>query len=143
MLLPCILNTAAAALWVASACRNFGHADTCSDRGRGAWHGMEWETIAMPMVAHFSIGSGGPPGHVLVHLLLPLMVALGYSDFVQTELPKTKARRSAGVLFCTVSFFWAWPLGQCPACPNHLTHYLFAFGPRARHLLGPPAGKTE
>ena len=31
---------------------------------------------------------------MLIHVLFPLIVALGYSDFVQTELPKTKA--SAG-----------------------------------------------
>ncbi|HHY15959.1 MAG TPA: PDZ domain-containing protein, partial [Firmicutes bacterium] len=62
--------------------------------------GMEWETIAMPdWWPIFQSGVAVPPGHVLVHLLLPLVVALGYSDFVQTELPKTKARRSAGVLF--------------------------------------------
>ena len=34
-----------------------------------------------------------------MYMLFPLVVALGYSDFVQTELPKTKARRSAGMLF--------------------------------------------
>ena len=47
----------------------------------------------------FRAGLEAPEGHVLMYMLFPLVVALGYSDFVQTELPKTKARRSAGMLF--------------------------------------------
>lgn len=36
-----------------------------------------------------------PSNQALVHILFPIIVALGYSDVVKTELPKTKARRSA------------------------------------------------
>lgn len=61
--------------------------------------GAEWQTIAMPdWWPIFQSGVEMPPGSVLVHMLLPMVVALGYSDFVQTELPKTKARRGAGAL---------------------------------------------
>ena len=56
---------------------------------------------AVPMPDWWPIFRRGleiPDNHVLIHVLFPLIVALGYSDFVQTELPKTKARRSAGLL---------------------------------------------
>lgn len=65
-----------------------------------AGSGVEWQTVAMPdWWPIFRAGLEAPEGHVLMYMLFPLVVALGYSDFVQTELPKTKARRSAGMLF--------------------------------------------
>ncbi len=65
------------------------------------------------------------------------MVALGYSDFVQTELPKTKARRSAGVLFLySIILLGLALLANALPALTILPTYLFAFGPRARHLLG-------
>lgn len=47
----------------------------------------------------FQSGVAVPADHSLIHVLFPLIVALGYSDFVRSELPKTKARRSALWLF--------------------------------------------
>lgn len=61
--------------------------------------GMEWETVSMPdWWPIFRAGLEVPEGHIWIYMLFPLVVALGYSDFVQTELPKTKARRSAAML---------------------------------------------
>lgn len=60
---------------------------------------MGWQTVPMPdWWPIFKSGLEVPEGHALMYMLFPLVVALGYSDFVQTELPKTKARRSAGML---------------------------------------------
>jgi hypothetical protein len=60
---------------------------------------VEWQTVAMPdWWPVFRAGIDAPEGYVFMYMLFPLVVALGYSDFVQTELPRTKARRSAGVL---------------------------------------------
>lgn len=60
---------------------------------------VEWETVAMPQWwPIFQGGLEAPEGAVIIHMLFPLVVALGYTDFVQTELPKAKARRSAGML---------------------------------------------
>ena len=61
--------------------------------------GVEWQSVAMP--DWWPIFHGGlevPEGQMLVYMLFPVVVALGYSDFVQTELPKSKSRRSAGML---------------------------------------------
>ena len=64
-----------------------------------AGSGADWQTVAMPdWWPVFRAGMEAPEGHVLMYMLFPLVVALGYSDFVQTELPKAKARRSAGML---------------------------------------------
>ncbi|HHY09179.1 MAG TPA: PDZ domain-containing protein [Firmicutes bacterium] len=61
--------------------------------------GAELQTVAMPSWwPIFRTGVTVPANHVLVHVLFPIVVALGYSDFVQTELPRTKAKRSAGHL---------------------------------------------
>jgi membrane-associated protease RseP (regulator of RpoE activity) len=61
--------------------------------------GVDLQSVAMPeWWPVFQPGLDVPESHVLLHVLFPLVVALGYSDFVQTELPKTKARRSAGML---------------------------------------------
>ncbi len=61
--------------------------------------GAEWETVAMPdWWPVFRAGAELPEGHVWMYMLFPLVVALGYSDLVHTELPKTKARRSAVLL---------------------------------------------
>ncbi|NMB01758.1 MAG: PDZ domain-containing protein [Firmicutes bacterium] len=61
---------------------------------------VDWQTVPMPnWWPIFQPGLAVPEGHTLVHILFPLVVALGYSDFALTELPKTKARRSAGMLF--------------------------------------------
>ncbi|NMA60844.1 MAG: PDZ domain-containing protein [Firmicutes bacterium] len=61
---------------------------------------MDWSSIAMPdWWPIFQTGVEVPPDHTLIHVLFPLVVALGYSDFVRSELPKTKARRSAILLF--------------------------------------------
>lgn len=65
-----------------------------------ASQGLDWQSVAMP--DWWPIFQGGvqvPENYVLIHMLFPLVVALGYSDIVQTELPKTKARRSAAALF--------------------------------------------
>lgn len=60
---------------------------------------IDWQTVGMPnWWPIFQPGIAVPEGHTLIHVLFPLIVALGYSDFAQTELPKTKARRSAGML---------------------------------------------
>lgn len=61
--------------------------------------GMDLQSVPMPdWWPIFQPGLDVPDSHVLLHVLFPLVVALGYSDFVQTELPKTRARRSAGML---------------------------------------------
>jgi hypothetical protein len=61
---------------------------------------MDWQSIAMPdWWPIFQSGLEVPPDYTLIHVLFPLVVALGYSDFVRSELPRTKARRSAGLLF--------------------------------------------
>lgn len=61
--------------------------------------GMDLQSVPMPdWWPIFQVGLEVPENHVLLHILFPLVVALGYSDFVQTELPKTKARRSAAML---------------------------------------------
>lgn len=61
--------------------------------------GMDLQSVPMPdWWPIFQPGLEVPESHVMLHILFPLVVALGYSDFVQTELPKTKARRSAGML---------------------------------------------
>lgn len=61
---------------------------------------IDWQTVPMPnWWPIFQPGIDVPEGYTLVHVLFPLVVALGYSDFAQTELPKSKARRSAGMLF--------------------------------------------
>ncbi len=61
--------------------------------------GVDFQSVPMPdWWPLFRPGVELPESHVLIHVLFPLVVALGYSDFVQTELPKTKARRSAGML---------------------------------------------
>ena len=61
--------------------------------------GFELQTIPMPdWWPIFQSGLEVPPGSMLVHVLLPMVVALGYSDFAQTELPKAKARRGARML---------------------------------------------
>lgn len=60
----------------------------------------DFQSIAMPdWWPIFQSVVEVPVNHTFVHVLFPLVVALGYSDFVRSELPKTKARRSAGVLF--------------------------------------------
>lgn len=57
-------------------------------------------SVAMPeWWPVFQSGVEVPLDHSLIHILFPLVVALGYSDFVGTELPKTKAQRSALWLF--------------------------------------------
>lgn len=62
--------------------------------------GVDWQSVPMPdWWPIFQPGLSVPENHILIHVLFPLVVALGYGDFVQTELPKTKARRSAGMLF--------------------------------------------
>jgi hypothetical protein len=51
--------------------------------------GVEWQSVAMP--DWWPIFHGGlevPEGQMLVYMLFPVVVALGYSDFVQTELPQ-------------------------------------------------------
>lgn len=61
--------------------------------------GLDVQTVAMPdWWPVFRAGLDVPTTHTLVHVLFPLVVALGYSDIVQTELPKTRARRQAGKL---------------------------------------------
>ncbi len=61
--------------------------------------GMDLQSVPMPdWWPIFQPGMEVPESHVLLHVLFPLVVALGYSDFVQTELPKARARRSAGLL---------------------------------------------
>ncbi len=61
--------------------------------------GVDLQSVPMPdWWPIFQPGLEVPENHVLLHVLFPLVVALGYSDFVQTELPKTRARRSAGLL---------------------------------------------
>lgn len=61
--------------------------------------GVDWTTISMPdWWPIFHSAQEIPANHTLVHVLFPLVVALGYSDIVQTELPKTKARRTSGQL---------------------------------------------
>ncbi|HKM42418.1 MAG TPA: PDZ domain-containing protein [Limnochordia bacterium] len=61
--------------------------------------GVDFQSVPMPdWWPIFEAAREVPDSHVLLHVLFPLIVALGYSDFVQTELPKTKARRSAGML---------------------------------------------
>ncbi|NLJ80885.1 MAG: PDZ domain-containing protein [Firmicutes bacterium] len=61
--------------------------------------GADFQSIAMPeWWPIFEMGIEVPANHTFVHVLFPIVVALGYSDFAQTELPKTKARRSAGLL---------------------------------------------
>lgn len=62
--------------------------------------GADFQSVPMPeWWPIFQSGLDVPESHMLIHVLFPLVVALGYGDFVQTELPKTKARRSAGLLF--------------------------------------------
>ena len=62
--------------------------------------GADFQSIAMPdWWPNFQPGLDVPESHVLMHVLFPLVVALGYGDYAQTELPKAKARRSAGMLF--------------------------------------------
>lgn len=61
--------------------------------------GVDMQSVPMPdWWPIFERSLEVPENHVLIHVLFPLIVALGYSDFVQTELPKTRARRSAGML---------------------------------------------
>lgn len=62
--------------------------------------GMDLQSVPMPdWWPLFQSSLEVPENHMLLHVLFPLVVALGYSDFVQTELPKVRARRSAGLLF--------------------------------------------
>ncbi len=62
--------------------------------------GANLQTVSMPdWWPIFQTSQAVPADHVLVHLLIPLVVALGYGEVAQTEHPKTKARRSAGILF--------------------------------------------
>ena len=62
--------------------------------------GADFQSIAMPdWWPIFQPGLDVPESHVLMHVLFPLVVALAYGDYAQTELPKAKARRSAGMLF--------------------------------------------
>lgn len=61
--------------------------------------GADFHSLAMPgWWPVFETGIEVPANHVFVHVLFPIVVALGYSDFAQTELPKAKARRSAALL---------------------------------------------
>ena len=62
--------------------------------------GLDLQSVPMPdWWPLFQSSLEVPDNHMLLHILFPLVVALGYSDFVQTELPKVRARRSAGLLF--------------------------------------------
>lgn len=61
--------------------------------------GVDIQSVPMPeWWPIFRPGLEVAENQILIHMLIPLIVALGYSDFSQTELPKTKARRSALLL---------------------------------------------
>lgn len=112
----------------------------------------EMESIAMPhWWPVFQSGLEIQPGHVLIHVLFPVIVALGYSDFVQTELPKTKARRSAGMLMLySVTLLVLAIIANAvprlrilPVLFAPLGHELVIFWGRRREKLGEPVFHNE
>lgn len=114
--------------------------------------GVDLQTVTMPdWWPIFKAGQSLPADHVLVHMLIPLVVALGYGDIVQTEHPKAKARRSAGILFIYSIVLLSlallanyWPIWQIlPVVFAPLGHELVIYWGRKREEQNEPVFHSD